>query len=94
MRTTLRQPKTKRINLRASAPQERLLRRVAQSKGQTLTEFIVQSACDAAEQEIAGEREFQLPPDKWQAFVEALDRPARVHPRLTRLFAEPGILER
>lgn len=94
VRTSLRQPKTKRINLRASAPQERLLRRVAQNKGQTLTEFIVQSACDAAEQESAAEGDFKLSPEKWQAFVEALERPARVHSRLSRLFAEPSILER
>jgi uncharacterized protein (DUF1778 family) len=72
--------KSRRINLRASVEQEGLLRRVAQRKGQSLTDFVVQSACEMAEQEL-------------QAFVEALDRPARVHPRLRRLLAEPSILE-
>lgn len=93
MRTRTSPPRLKRINLRASAHQEQLLRRIAQRRGQTLTEFIVQSACDAAELESMAEREFSLPPAKWRAFLEALDRPAKVHPRLLRLFAEPTILE-
>jgi uncharacterized protein (DUF1778 family) len=85
--------KCRRINLRASVEQEGLLRRVAQRRGQSLTDFVVQSACEMAEQELADETRFKLSTDKWQAFVEALDRPARVHPRLRRLLAEPSILE-
>jgi uncharacterized protein (DUF1778 family) len=85
--------KSRRINLRASPDQEGLLRSVAQRKGQTMTEFIIQSACAAAEREFADEKEFRLSPEKWHAFVEALERPAQVHPRLLRLFAQSSVLE-
>src|SRR5271169_2640390 len=85
--------KSKRINLRASAAQEQLLRGVARRKGKTMTEFIVESACEAAERETADEKEFRVSPEKWEAFLAALERPARVHPRLRRLFAKPTVLE-
>ena len=78
MSSTLRSPKSRRINLRASADQEQLLRTVARQKGQTMTEFIVGSACEVAERELADQTEFSLSPEKWRAFVEALEKPAKI----------------
>jgi uncharacterized protein (DUF1778 family) len=88
-----RTAKTSRINLRASREQEDLLRNVAQRKGRTMTDFIIESACEAAEQELANEKYFRLSMAQWNAFIEALDRPAQVHQSLRQLFAEPGVLE-
>jgi uncharacterized protein (DUF1778 family) len=93
MPSTLRSPKSRRINLRASADQEQLLRTVAQQKGQTMTEFIVESACEVAARELADQTQFSLSPEKWRDFVDALERPAKIRPRLHRLFVEPSILE-
>ena len=88
-----RTARTKRINLRTSAEQEELLRHVAHRKGRTMTDFIIESACEAAEQELANEKYFTLSAEKWSAFMEALDRPAQVHPGLRALFAKPSVLE-
>ena len=35
-----------------------------------------------------------LTADQWQAFTEALDRPARHLPQLEKLLREPSVLER
>jgi uncharacterized protein (DUF1778 family) len=36
---------------------------------------------------------FTLSDQQWKAFTGALERPARVKPRLRKLLAEPSILE-
>jgi uncharacterized protein (DUF1778 family) len=85
MSTVTRALKSKRINFRISDAQEDLLRRGASAKGQSVTEFIVESACTVAECELAEERNFKLPPEQWTAFLEALDKPAVANPALHRL---------
>jgi uncharacterized protein (DUF1778 family) len=94
MATTAREPKSQRINFRISDAQESLLRRGAISKGQSMTEFIVESACTVADCELAMERDFRLPPDKWKEFLAILDRPAVANPALRRLLTEPSVIEK
>ena len=93
MPSTLKEPRSRRLNLRTSAQQEELMRRAAQERGESLTNFIVRSACTEAEQTVADQRHFSLDGDQWRAFVAALDRPAQTRPRLRRLFTEPSVLE-
>ena len=60
---------------------------------QTLTEFIDKSVSIVAACELANQKHFSLPPAQWNAFIEALDRPAHMHPGLRRLLSEPSALE-
>jgi uncharacterized protein (DUF1778 family) len=83
-----RNSRTRRINLRASVPQERLIRTGAESAGVTVTEFILDSACLQAEHILADKRQFVASPKQWQAFMEALDRPGKFIPQLAKLFAQ------
>jgi uncharacterized protein (DUF1778 family) len=80
--------RTRRINLRATDRQEKLIRTGAETTGVSVTDFILGSACLQAEHVLADKREFIASPKQWKAFVEALDRPARVKPELARLFSE------
>ena len=93
MATATRPLKTRRINARISETEEVLLRRGAGRKGQTMTEFIVESACAVAELELAEQREFVLPQAQWEAFLAALDRPTQFNPALHRLLTEPSVIE-
>jgi uncharacterized protein (DUF1778 family) len=93
MATQARPLKSRRINARISAAEEALLRRGARRKGQTMTEFVVQSACAVAEIELAEQKEFVLPTAQWQAFLAALDRPTGPNPALHRLLTEPSVIE-
>ena len=45
-----------------------------------------ESARPQAEQALADKREFIVSPKQWEAFLEVLDRPARVNPKLVQLF--------
>jgi len=93
MATMTRAPKSQRMSFRMSDTQETLIRRGANVKGQSMTDFIVESACTIAECELAEERDFKLPPEQWKAFLEALDRPAAANPALHRLLNEPSNIE-
>jgi uncharacterized protein (DUF1778 family) len=88
-----RAPKSQRVNFRVSDTQHDLLRRGANAKGQTVSEFIVESACTIAECELAVEREFKLAPEQWRSFLEVLDKPATANPALHRLLSQPSVIE-
>lgn len=89
-----RNGKDRRINLRATATQQTLIRSAAARRGISMTDFILESACTRAEEAIADQVHFLLSEKQWKAFNEALDRPARVKPRLRKLLTEPSILEK
>lgn len=86
--------KSQRINFRASAAEERLIRLGAEKRGEKVTRFIVQSACTAAEVALADQKHFELAPAQFARFVDALDRPAKVIPALQKLFSEKSVIER
>ncbi|MGH9344192.1 MAG: DUF1778 domain-containing protein [Terriglobia bacterium] len=93
MATSPRQLKSRRLNARISDTEEALLRKGADRRGQSLTEFVVVSACAVAELELAEQKEFTISPAKWQAFLEALDKPTEFNPALRRLLTEPSVIE-
>jgi uncharacterized protein (DUF1778 family) len=79
--------RNRRINLRATDRQERLIRTGAETSGVSLTDFILESACLQAQHVLADKTEFSASPKQWKAFLAALDRPARVKPELAALFS-------
>jgi uncharacterized protein (DUF1778 family) len=83
-----RQSKASRINLRTTAAQETLIKRAAVLCHKSVTEFILDSACDAAVNSIADQRVFVLADDAWERFQNAIDRPAQDKPRLKALLAD------
>jgi uncharacterized protein (DUF1778 family) len=92
--TLSRGSKDRRINLRATSAQETLIRAAADRRGISMTDFVLESACTKAEEAIADQVHFLLSGKQWKTFNEALERPARVKPRLRKLLTEPSILER
>jgi len=62
-------------------------------QGKTMTEFIVPCACAVAEIELAEQKELTLPPDQWQEFLAALDKPTVPNPALRRQLTEPSVIE-
>lgn len=83
-----------RLNIRASAEQETLIRAAAQRRGENLTDFVLRSACVEAEFTLVDKHSFALPPERWNEFLNALDRPPVLKPQLQRLVSEESILEK
>lgn len=91
--TAARKKRSERFNIRANDREAKLIRLGAEHRGVNITNFILESACVRAEQEIADARSFELGSKNWQSFCEALDRPGQLKPRLKKLFSEPTVLE-
>jgi len=92
--STPEQPRDRRFQLRASASEEELIKVAAERQGVNVTEFILRSARERAEQTLAEQTRFVLDEKQWKAFLAALDRPAKAKPRLRQLFRERHVAKR
>lgn len=79
-----------RLGLRSSETQLAVLRRAAEVAHKSLTDFILDSACLAAEQTLLDQRLFMVSGQDYQALLDLLDRPARSNAGLKKLFSQPA----
>lgn len=88
------QLKDRRFQLRATASEEALIKVAAERQGLNITDFIIRSACERAEESLTDQTRFVLNERQWKLFMEALDRPAQDKPRLKKLFSERHVATR
>ncbi len=89
-----RQARSARLGLRTTPEQEMVLRRAADATHKSLTEFILDSACKAAEQTLLDQRLFMISGSQSLDLLELLDRPARRNSGLKDLFSKPAPWEK
>jgi uncharacterized protein (DUF1778 family) len=77
------------LGLRATPEQERMLRWAAAATGKSLTDFILESACEAAKRTPIDKRLFVVSGDQAQSLLDLLNRPAEDNARLRDLFSRP-----
>jgi uncharacterized protein (DUF1778 family) len=80
--------RSSRFGLRASREQERVLRRAAEASHKSLTDFILDSACTAAEQMLLDQRIFMVSGQKYQSLLDLLDQPIAKNAGLKKLFSK------
>lgn len=83
--------RTEKLDLRLTTEAKHTLAAAAQAQRRSLSDFVLESALGRAEEALADRRVFQLSPEKWKAFITALDAPPRDLPRLRKLLKEPGV---
>lgn len=76
-----------RLGLRATGAQETILRRAAEVAHKSLTDFILDSACQAAEQTLLDQRLFMVSGQQYQGLLDLLDRPVQDNQGLQDLFS-------
>lgn len=76
-----------RLGLRTTPQQEAVLRRAAEVSQKSMADFILDSACQAAEQTLLDQRLFMLTGAQASALLDLLDRPAQQNVGLEDLFA-------
>lgn len=76
-----------RLGLRATPEQEVVLRRAAEVAHKSLTEFILDSACLAAQQTLLDQRLFMVSGSQYQALMDLLEQPEQANEGLRDLFA-------
>ncbi len=81
--------KSSRLNLRVAPEDEALLRQAAAEAGESVSEFLVESARVRAASVLADRTRFALDEQRWAEFCASLDRPARVRAEIRELFERP-----
>lgn len=81
--------KDTRFNIRATDTEKALVEQAAAASHTTSSRFMLQAALREAEDVLAAQTKFVLPPDKYNKFVALLDRPAREIPALKRAARRP-----
>ena len=76
-----------RLSLCTTPQQEAILRRAAEVAHKSMTDFILDSACRAAEQTLLDQRLFLVTGEQSQALLKLLDRPERANVGLKDLFS-------
>lgn len=89
-RSTSEKNKTSRIGFRASEPQTKIIKMASDISHKSLTEFIIDSAYQAAEKVILDQRLFIVSEEIHQKFSDMLDRPIQENEGLKNLFSSPS----
>jgi len=76
--------KDQRLNIRASAEVKSLVEEAARATHMTASAFVLQAAVRSAQDVLADQTRFALPPEQWAEFTALLGRPAREIPALRK----------
>ena len=85
--TTSTPTRSSRLGLRATPEQETVLRRAAAVARKSLTDFILDSACLAAERTLLDQRLFLVSGSQYETLMDLLERPVQDNEGLRDLFA-------
>jgi uncharacterized protein (DUF1778 family) len=92
--TQAMETRSNRWTVRVTPAQDAVVRRVLELSGESLSEYVVRHAVEAATEDLADRRIFALDDDAWDELEALLDRPPVRNTRLDALLSEPSVLER
>jgi len=86
--------KTERLNLRLTLAQNAVLRRAAEARGESTSDYVLRHAVEAAEMDLADRRVFTVDEKAWVDLQALLSGPATLPPSMVALLATPSVLEK
>jgi uncharacterized protein (DUF1778 family) len=85
--------KASKVQLRLRPDQKAVLTRAAELSQTSLSNFMLEHACEAAQLVLAEQVDIVMPPAEWKAFCEAIDAPPRSIPALKKLLTEATVFD-
>lgn len=79
--------KTDRLSCRITPEHKRLLERAAARRGLSVTDYLVSTALEAAQDELLAEEHIRLSPAEWDAVLAMLDNPPSASSELAQAMA-------
>jgi uncharacterized protein (DUF1778 family) len=86
--------RNEKLDIRLTPSAKRALQNAAKLAQRSVSEFVLESALQRAEETLLDRRYFNLDAEQWAALQAALDAPPRPLPELARLLREPSVFER
>jgi uncharacterized protein (DUF1778 family) len=85
--------KTERLNLRLTLAQDAVLRRAAEARGESTSDYVLRHAVAAAEMDIADRRVFVVDDAAWNELQALVSAPPELPLSMTKLLSNPSVLE-
>lgn len=85
--------KEDRLELRLEPANRRLLDEAAAASAMSTSAFVLSHATEAARDVLADRKAFVLPEDRWDSFVQLLERDERPMPGLAAFLARPSVFD-
>lgn len=85
--------KTERLNLRLTPSQDAVLRRAAEARGESASDYVLRHAVEAAEMDLADRRVFVVGDDAWAGLQALVSAPAVLPPEMAQLLYNASALE-
>lgn len=82
------------LNLRIKPEMRGLIDRAAKVRGKNRTDFILDAACQAAEETLLDQALIRVSPEAYAEFVARLDHPVAPNPRLQKTLQTPAPWDR
>ena len=82
--------RSEKLDLRLTPEAKRRIIAAAEVQQRSVTDFVLQSALERADEVLADKRVWVLDAEQWERFQAALDAPPRDLPRLRKLLNTPG----
>lgn len=92
--STLMATKTERLNLRLTPGQDAILRRAAEARGESTSDYVLRHAVEAAEMDLADRRVFIVDDAAWTELQALVSAPPRLPPQMNELLSSSSVLER
>jgi uncharacterized protein (DUF1778 family) len=87
--------KTERLSLRLTPMQDTVLRRAAEARGESTSDYVLRHAVEAAEFDLADRRVFAIDDTAWNELQSLLSAtPSQLPPAMARLLSQQSVLER
>jgi uncharacterized protein (DUF1778 family) len=83
--------KEARWSFRVAPEEDALVREAASMRSEDLTHFVRGAALVEADRVLSERRNFVLDAERWDSFVELLDRPVSANPGLEELFSRRSV---
>jgi uncharacterized protein (DUF1778 family) len=90
---TQAQTRSEKLDLRLTPFAKQRLAAAAERERRSVSDFVLTSALERADETLADRRTFSLDTAQWAKFQAALDAPPRNLPRLERLLTEPSVFD-
>lgn len=83
--------KTERIDIRTNPSAKAVLQQAAIYSNKTVSEFLLETGLQAAQDALTNRKVFSLSDEQWNAFQQALDAPPTDKPALKELLTTPSV---
>jgi uncharacterized protein (DUF1778 family) len=85
--------KTERLNLRLTPAQDAVLRRAAEARGESTSDYVLRHAVEAAEMDLADRRVFVVGDAAWSELQALLSSRPTLPPAMMDLLSSPSVLD-